>query len=97
VGGSAKALILGEEVAPRVVDALMVRFGFQAHDTGEPKPADAPDNLFAPLDWSRHRPGRVRRRCPAAQPLHGPATAPLVGRIPLAADALAVADSSSGR
>ena len=28
----------------------MVLFGFQAHDHGEPKPADAPDNLFAPLD-----------------------------------------------
>jgi hypothetical protein len=27
----------------------MVRFGFEAHDTGEPKSEDAPDNLFAPL------------------------------------------------
>ncbi|MDP9394366.1 MAG: SDR family oxidoreductase, partial [Actinomycetota bacterium] len=50
VGGAAKVLILGEKLAPRLLDALMVRFGFQAHDTGQPKPADAPDNLFAPLD-----------------------------------------------
>ena len=49
VGGAAKALIVGEKVAPRLVDALLVRFGFQAHDTGEPKSETAPDNLFAPL------------------------------------------------
>jgi short-subunit dehydrogenase len=45
VGGSAKALILGQKLAPRLVDALMTRFGFEVHDTGRPKPADAPDNL----------------------------------------------------
>ncbi|MDP9459070.1 MAG: SDR family oxidoreductase [Actinomycetota bacterium] len=93
VGGSAKALILGEKFAPRLVDALLVRFGFEAHDTGEPKPADAPDNLFAPLDdhntardgfdrsaWSRSLYTTLRRQ-------------PLVNRIPLAAQALAVAGS----
>ncbi len=91
VGGSAKALILGEKLAPRVMDALMARFGFEAHDTGEPKPADAPDNLFAPLDayntardgfdgsaWPRSLYTFLRRQ-------------PLVNRIPLAAEALAVA------
>ncbi len=90
VGGSAKALILGEKVAPRLIDALMVRFGFEA-DTGEPKPADAPDNLFSPLDayntardgfdgsaWPRSLYTSLRRQ-------------PLVNRIPLAAEALAVA------
>jgi NAD(P)-dependent dehydrogenase (short-subunit alcohol dehydrogenase family) len=50
VGGAAKALIQGQKLAPRLVDALMVRVGFEAHDTGQPKPADAPNNLFAPLD-----------------------------------------------
>ena len=93
VGGSAKALILAEKLAPRLVDALMVRFGFEAHDTGQPKPADAPDNLFAPLDgydtahggfdasaWSRSLYTSLQRL-------------PLVNRIPLASDALAVAGS----
>jgi NAD(P)-dependent dehydrogenase (short-subunit alcohol dehydrogenase family) len=93
VGGSAKALILGEKLAPRVIDALMVRFGFEAHDTGVPKSADAPDNLFAPLDghdtardgfdgsaWPRSLYTTLQRH-------------PLVGRIPLAAGALAVAGS----
>ena len=50
VGGSAKALILGQKLAPRLVDALTTRFGFEAHDTGQPKAAEAPDNLYAPLD-----------------------------------------------
>src|ERR687886_494081 len=91
VGGSAKALILGEKLAPRLLDALLVRFGFEAHDTGQPKPADAPDNLFAPLDahntardgfdssaWPRSLYTSLRRHR-------------LVGRIPLAADVLAAA------
>jgi hypothetical protein len=86
-------MILGEKVAPRLLDALLVRFGFEAHDTGERKSADAPDNLFAPLDahntardgfdasaWPRSLYTSLRRH-------------PLVGRIPLAADALAVAGS----
>ena len=91
VGGAAKALILGEKLAPRLVDALLVRFGFEAHDTGEPKPADAPDNLFAPLDahntarngfddhaWPRSLYTSLQRQ-------------PFVRRIPLASEALAVA------
>ena len=93
VGGSAKALILGEKLAPRLLDALLIRFGFQAHDTGEPKSADAPDNLFTPLDdHNTARDGfdgsaRSRSLYTSLQ------RHPLIGRIPLAADALAVAGS----
>jgi hypothetical protein len=49
VGGAAKTLITVEKVAPRVIDALLRRVGYEIHDTGERKPADAPDNLDAPL------------------------------------------------
>jgi NAD(P)-dependent dehydrogenase (short-subunit alcohol dehydrogenase family) len=49
VGGAAKTLITVEQFAPRVVDALLRRVGYEIHDTGERKPADAPDNLDAPL------------------------------------------------
>jgi hypothetical protein len=38
-----------EKAAPRLVDALLRRVGYEIHDTGEPKPAGAPDNLDAPL------------------------------------------------
>ncbi|MGY1637823.1 SDR family oxidoreductase [Geodermatophilus sp. SYSU D00742] len=91
VGGSAKALILGEQLAPRLVDELMTRFGFEAHDTGRPKSADAPDNLFAPLDAhdTAHdgfeQVARPRSLYTSLQ-MH-----PLVNRIPLAAEALAAA------
>src|SRR3712207_6611995 len=91
VGGSAKALILGEKLAPRVVDALLVRFGFEAHDTGEPKPADAPDNLFAPLDrYDTARGGFDGSAWPSSL-YTALRRQPLVRRIPLAAEALAVA------
>jgi hypothetical protein len=49
VGGSAKTLITLEKIAPRLVDAIMRTVGYEVHDTGEPKPPDAPDNLDAPL------------------------------------------------
>jgi hypothetical protein len=49
VGGSAKTLITVEKAAPRLVDALLRRVGYEIHDTGESKPADAADNLDAPI------------------------------------------------
>jgi NAD(P)-dependent dehydrogenase (short-subunit alcohol dehydrogenase family) len=49
VGGSAKTLITVEKFAPRVIDALLRRVGYELHDTGECKPVGAPDNLDAPL------------------------------------------------
>ncbi len=49
VGGSAKALITAEKFAPRLVDAALRTVGYELHDTGQRKPADAPDNLDAPL------------------------------------------------
>jgi NAD(P)-dependent dehydrogenase (short-subunit alcohol dehydrogenase family) len=49
VGGAAKTLITVEKFAPRVIDALLRRVGYEIHDTGQPKPANAPDNLDAPL------------------------------------------------
>ena len=91
VGGSAKVLIVGEKIAPRLIDSLMVRFGFEAHDTGEPKPADAPDNLFAPLDaYDTARNGFDRSAWPRSL-YTSLQRQPLVSRIPLAAEALAVA------
>jgi NAD(P)-dependent dehydrogenase (short-subunit alcohol dehydrogenase family) len=49
VGGAAKALIMTQAVAPRLLDAILRRAGYRVHYTDDPKPADAPDNLFAPL------------------------------------------------
>jgi NAD(P)-dependent dehydrogenase (short-subunit alcohol dehydrogenase family) len=49
IGGSAKILITVEKVAPRLIDALLRRVGYELHDTGQRKPPGAPDNLDAPL------------------------------------------------
>ena len=91
VGGSAKALILGEKLAPRLVDALLVRFGFEAHDTGETKSADAPDNLFAPLDDHNTARGGFDRSARSRSLYTILRLKPLVNRIPLVGGALAMA------
>jgi NAD(P)-dependent dehydrogenase (short-subunit alcohol dehydrogenase family) len=48
-GGAGKALTLAQRISPRLVDAYQTRRSFQAQGTDEPKPEDAPDNLFEPL------------------------------------------------
>lgn len=48
-GGAAKALILGNSLAPRLLDAYFARTGIPSQQTDEPKSADVPDNLAEPL------------------------------------------------
>jgi NAD(P)-dependent dehydrogenase (short-subunit alcohol dehydrogenase family) len=50
VGGAAKAVILGQTVSPRLLDILLRARGFEVHYTSEPKPEDAPDNLFESME-----------------------------------------------
>ena len=49
-GGAAKGMILGQRLSPHLMDAIMVRGGFGTQMTDEPKPENAPDGLFKPLD-----------------------------------------------
>ena len=49
-GGAGKGMILGQRLSPRLMDALMLVGGFESQQTDEPKPEDAPDGLFAPLE-----------------------------------------------
>ena len=49
-GGAGKGMILGQRLSPRLMDAIMVRGGFGSQMTDEPKPEDAPDGLFEPLE-----------------------------------------------
>ena len=49
-GGAAKGMILGQRLSPRILDAIMVRGGFGTQMTDEPKPENAPDGLFEPLE-----------------------------------------------
>jgi NAD(P)-dependent dehydrogenase (short-subunit alcohol dehydrogenase family) len=48
-GGGGQAMLLTQRLSPRLMDALTTRFGFQLQRTDEPKPEDAPHNLFAPI------------------------------------------------
>jgi NAD(P)-dependent dehydrogenase (short-subunit alcohol dehydrogenase family) len=62
VGGAAKAVILSQAVSPRLLDVLLKLRGFEVHYTGEPKPEDAPDNLFEPVDGHNVVEGSFRDR-----------------------------------
>jgi NAD(P)-dependent dehydrogenase (short-subunit alcohol dehydrogenase family) len=45
----AQRLLWGQKLSPRAGDLLLLRNGWEGQTTGQPKPADSPDNLLAPL------------------------------------------------
>jgi len=45
-GGAGKGLILGQRLSPGLMDAVMLRGGFESQMTDEPKSTDDPDGLF---------------------------------------------------
>ncbi|MDP9378550.1 MAG: SDR family oxidoreductase [Chloroflexota bacterium] len=49
VGGVGKQLVTTQRLSPRLMDEILLRVGFRLQRTNEPKSADAPDNLFAPI------------------------------------------------
>jgi NAD(P)-dependent dehydrogenase (short-subunit alcohol dehydrogenase family) len=49
-GGAGKGMILGQRLSPRLMDAIMLPGGFGLQQTDEPKPEDAPDALFEPVE-----------------------------------------------
>jgi NAD(P)-dependent dehydrogenase (short-subunit alcohol dehydrogenase family) len=49
-GGAGKGMILGQRLSPRLMDVLMLRGGFESQMTDEPRPEDAPDGLFGPVE-----------------------------------------------
>jgi NAD(P)-dependent dehydrogenase (short-subunit alcohol dehydrogenase family) len=46
IGWGAQKALWAQKLAPRLVDRALVRTGWKSQTTGEPKPTDAPDNLF---------------------------------------------------
>lgn len=50
IGGMGKALSLAERLSPRLMDLQMRRSGFKKQKTSWPKTAEAPNNLFGPVD-----------------------------------------------
>jgi NAD(P)-dependent dehydrogenase (short-subunit alcohol dehydrogenase family) len=54
LGWGAQKLLWGQKLSPRAGDLVLLRTGWPGQTTGEPKPLDAPDNLF---DTIRGDPG----------------------------------------
>jgi NAD(P)-dependent dehydrogenase (short-subunit alcohol dehydrogenase family) len=49
IGWGAQKLLWGQKLSPRAGDLMLLRMGWSKQHTGEDKPVDSPDNLFAPL------------------------------------------------
>lgn len=49
VGDAGKLILLAQRISPSLVDAYMLRTGFDSQYTNEPKSENAPDNLFEPI------------------------------------------------
>jgi len=58
LGWGAQKALWGQKLAPRIVDRVLVRNGWQGQHTGEPKPVGSPDNLFEPLPRDKGARGR---------------------------------------
>jgi short-subunit dehydrogenase len=56
LGFSSVKAILGNRVAPGLIDRYLAKAGYKGQLTDEPAPADAPSNLFEPVpgDYSAH-------------------------------------------
>src|SRR6266536_1965560 len=49
VGGSTEKAIVGEKIAPGLLDRYLAKTGIQSQQTGEEETPDRPDNLWTPL------------------------------------------------
>lgn len=55
VGASTVATLMGNAIAPGILDRYLARTGFAAQQTGEPRPKDQPVNLWEPADQTVDR------------------------------------------
>jgi NAD(P)-dependent dehydrogenase (short-subunit alcohol dehydrogenase family) len=53
VGGSTVGTLVANAVAPGILDRYLARTGYRSQQTGEAKPANQPENLWAPADRGR--------------------------------------------
>jgi NAD(P)-dependent dehydrogenase (short-subunit alcohol dehydrogenase family) len=62
VGWGAQKLLWGQKLSPRAGDLMLRRMGWSSQHTGDDKPVDSPDNLFAPLPGDPGAHGRFDDR-----------------------------------
>lgn len=53
VGGSTVEAIVGNKIAPRLLDRYLGHTGYKSQQTSEPEDASRPDNLWKPVDADR--------------------------------------------
>jgi len=56
-GGAGKSMLLGQLLSPSLMDAIMARAGFKGQQTDEPRPEEAPDALFGPVEGQDRKEG----------------------------------------
>jgi hypothetical protein len=57
VGGVGKLFLTTQRISPRLLDGLLSLVGFRGQKTSEPKSADAPNNLFGPVQGDERTTG----------------------------------------
>jgi NAD(P)-dependent dehydrogenase (short-subunit alcohol dehydrogenase family) len=62
VGWPTVKAILGDKIAPGLLDRYLARVGYDAQQTDEPRPLDSPDNLFTPVPGDPGAHGRFDQR-----------------------------------
>jgi NAD(P)-dependent dehydrogenase (short-subunit alcohol dehydrogenase family) len=100
VGGAGKMLSLAERISPKLLDMQQLKQGFQAQKTDWPKGADAPSNLYQPVeadggirgDFSAQAKSRSLYQEIAAHSV----AAPLLGAAALTVGALVIRRASDG-
>jgi NAD(P)-dependent dehydrogenase (short-subunit alcohol dehydrogenase family) len=87
-GGAGKAFLLNQRISPSMMDALLVRLGFAAQKTDEPKPEQAPDNLFGAIPGYNRIEGDFSDQALSRSAYNWLELHPLVGRLAFAGTAL---------
>lgn len=68
VGGSGQAILTGQRLSPRVMDAFLGKTAFQGQKTDEPRSAEAPNNLYGPISGYDRVEGDFSRQAALMKP-----------------------------
>jgi len=68
VGGAGQALLLLQRLSPRLADAFLLRAGFTQQRTDEAKTAEAPNNLFEPIQSDGRVEGDFQEQAKSVSP-----------------------------
>lgn len=69
VGGAGKLMVVGQAVAPKLMDTYLLSSAFKQQKTKIPKSEQAPDNLYAPIDGYNQIKG-IQQKPPITQRLY---------------------------